>query len=137
MKDCRQFYIDGKWVSPSHDHNFEVINPATEEPIATISLGGAIDVDKAVAAAKRAFASYSESKVEERLAFLRRIIEVYKAKSEELAHTISQEMGAPIALSRAAQAPAGLGHLLETVKVLGQFKFEDLKGSTLMRKEPI
>jgi aldehyde dehydrogenase (NAD+) len=137
MKDCRQFYIDGKWVSPTAPHDFEVINPATEEPIATISLGSAADVDKAMAAAKRAFESYSESTVEERIAFLQRIVEVYKAKSEEMAQTISQEMGAPIALSRAAQAPAGLGHLLEVVKVLGQFKFEDLKGSTLMRKEPI
>jgi aldehyde dehydrogenase (NAD+) len=137
MKDCRQFYIDGKWVSPTETDDFDVVNPATEEPIATISLGSAADVDRAVAAAKRAFESYSERTVEERLAWLRQIIEVYKAKSEEMAQIISQEMGAPISLSRAAQAPAGLGHLLEIVRVLGQFKFEDLKGSTLMRKEPI
>ena len=137
MKECRQFYIDGKWVNPTKARDFEVINPASEELIATISLGGASDVDKAVAAAKRAFESYSETTVEERLALLRRIIEVYKAKSAEMAETISQEMGCPISLSRAAQAPAGLGHLSEIVKVLGQFKFEELKGSTLMRKEPI
>ena len=93
MKDCRQFYIDGKWVNPAKAHDFEVINPANEEPIATISLGSAADVDKAVAAAKRAFESYSETTVEERLALLRRIIEIYKAKSEEMAETISQEMG--------------------------------------------
>ena len=137
MKECRQFYIDGKWVNSTKARDFEVINPASEEPIATISLGGASDVDKAVAAAKRAFESYSETTVEERLALLRRIIEVYKAKSAEMAETISQEMGCPISLSRAARAPAGLGHLTEIVKVLGQFKFEELKGSTLMRKEPI
>ena len=137
MKDCRQFYIDGKWVNPTRAHDFDVVNPANEEPIATISLGSAADVNKAVAAAKRAFESYSQSTVEERLAFLQRIIEVYKAKSEEMAETISQEMGCPISLSRAAQAPAGLGHVLEIVKVLGQFKFEELKGSTLMRKEPV
>ncbi len=137
MKDCRQFYIDGKWVNPTRAHDFDVINPANEELIATISLGSAADIDKAVAAAKKAFESYSESTVEERLAFLQRIIEVYKAKSEEMAETISLEMGCPISLSRAAQAPAGLGHLLEIVKVLGQFKFEELKGSTLMRKEPV
>ena len=137
MKECRQFYIDGKWVNSTKARDFEVINPASEEPIATISLGGASDVDKAVAAAKRAFESYSETTVEERLALLRRIIEVYKAKSAEMAEAISQEMGCPISLSRAAQAPAGLGHLTEIVKVLGQFKFEELKGSTLMRKEPI
>jgi aldehyde dehydrogenase (NAD+) len=137
MKDCRLFYIDGKWVSPIKAHDFEVINPANEQPIATISLGSASDVDKAVAAAKRAFASYSDVTVEERLALLRRVIDIYKAKSEAMAETISQEMGCPISLARAAQAPAGLGHLFEIVKVLEQFKFEELKGSTLMRKEPI
>src|SRR5574340_1007733 len=96
MKDCRQFYIDGKWVAPTKAHDFPVINPATEEPIATISLGTAADVDKAVAAAKKAFASYAESSREERLALLQRIIEVYQSKYEEMAQTISQEMGAPL-----------------------------------------
>src|SRR5580698_1871966 len=137
MKNCRQFYIDGKWVDPTETHDLGVINPASEEPIATISLGGAADVDRAVAAAKRAFESYSETTVQDRVALLTRIVEVYKSRMEEMAQTISQEMGAPISLSRAAQAPAGLAHLLEIVKVLEQFKFEELKGSTLMRKEPI
>jgi aldehyde dehydrogenase (NAD+) len=137
MKDCRQFYIDGKWVSPTKAHDFPVINPATEEPIGTISMGSAADVDRAVAAAKGAFTSYSETTTDERLAYLQRIIEVYRSKLDEMAETISHEMGAPITLSRAAQAPVGLSHLLEIVKVLGQFKFEELKGSTLMRKEPI
>ena len=137
MKDCRQFYIDGKWVSPAQARDFVVINPASEERVATISLGSAADVDKAVAASKTAFESYSETAVEERLAFLHRIIEVYQAKSDEIAETITLEMGAPLSLSRKAQAPAGLAHLSEIVKVLGSFKFEELKGSTLMRKEPI
>jgi len=137
MKDCRYFYIDGKWVSPAKPRDFMVVNPATEQPIATISLGSAADVEKAVGAAKRAFASYSETTVGERLGFLEKIIEVYRSKINEMAETISQEMGAPISLSRSAQAPAGLAHFLEMVKVLGQFKFENLKGSTLMRKEPI
>jgi aldehyde dehydrogenase (NAD+) len=137
MKDCRQFYIDGKWVLPIQPRDFPVINPATEERIATISLGGASDVDKAVAAAKRAFGSYSETTPAERLALLKRIIEVYQSKYEEMAETISHEMGAPIWLARAAQAAAGLGHFFEMVKILGSFQFEELKGSTLMRKEPI
>jgi aldehyde dehydrogenase (NAD+) len=137
MKDCRNFYIDGKWVSPIETHDLEVINPATEEPIATISLGSAADVNRAVAAAKGAFESFSEITAQDRLALLTRIVEVYKSKIEEMAQTISQEMGAPISLSRAAQAPAGLAHLLEIVKLLGHFKFEELHGSTLMRKEPI
>ena len=137
MRDCRKFYIDGKWVNPNEGRDWQVTNPATEEPLATISLGGPADVDKAVAAAKRAFDSYSQTTVAERVALLQRIIEVYKAKSEEMAQTISREMGCPLSLARAAQAAAGSGHLLEIVKVLEHFQFEDLKGSTLMRKEPI
>jgi aldehyde dehydrogenase (NAD+) len=137
MRDCRKFYIDGKWVNPNEVRDRQVTNPATEEPLATISLGGPADVDKAVAAAKRAFDSYSQTTVAERVALLQRIIEVYKAKSEEMAQTISREMGCPLSLARAAQAAAGSGHLLEIVKVLEHFQFEELKGSTLMRKEPI
>ncbi len=137
MKDCRLFYIDGKWVSPTIARDFIVINPANEEPLATISLGSAADVEKAVAAATRAFESYSETTPDERLAFFQQIIAVYKSKINEMAETISKEMGAPISLSKAAQAPVGLAHFLEVVKVLGQFKFEELKGSTLMRKEPV
>jgi aldehyde dehydrogenase (NAD+) len=137
MRDCRQFYIEGKWVNPTESRDWEVINPSNEEPIATISLGSAADVDKAVAAAKQAFESYSQTAVAERVALLQRVIEVYKAKSEEMAETISLEMGCPLSLSRAAQVAAGLGHLLEIVKVLEHFEFETLQGSTLMRKEPI
>jgi aldehyde dehydrogenase (NAD+) len=137
MKQCRQFYIDGKWVNPNTDRDFTIINPATEEPIATISLGSSADVDKAVAAAKRAFAFFSETTLDERLAFLQQIIQVYQARSDEMAEIISQEMGAPLSLSRKAQVPAGLAHLAETVKVLQNFNFEELKGTTLMRREPI
>jgi aldehyde dehydrogenase (NAD+) len=137
MKDCGQFYIDGKWVNPAQVGEFPVINPATEERIATISLGTGTDVDNAVAAAKRAFESYSETSAEKRLALLQRIIEVYQSRIADLAETISLEIGAPIWLSRAAQAPVGLRHLSEMVKVLGSFKFEELKGSTLLRKEPV
>jgi aldehyde dehydrogenase (NAD+) len=118
-------------------HDFTIINPANEEPVAVISLGSAVDVDRAVAAAKRAFETYSETSPKERLELLHRIIEVYQSKIGEMAETISLEMGAPITLSRKAQAPAGLAHLLEIVKVLEHFQFEELKGSTLMRKDPI
>ncbi len=137
MKQYRQFYIDGKWVDPKAARDFQVVNPATEEPIATISLGSAADVDLAVAAAKRAFESFSETSVEERLALLQRIMEVYQKRSEEMAQAISNEMGAPLTLARKAQAAAGFAHLSEAVKVLQNFKFEELKGTTLMRKEPI
>jgi aldehyde dehydrogenase (NAD+) len=137
MKDCRDFYLDGKWVRPVHEHEFPVINPATEEAIATISLGTAADVDRAVAAAKNAFESYSETTVEQRREFLRRIIEIYQAKSDEMAEAISLEMGAPLSFSKAAQVGAGLAHFMEIVRVLEYFKFEEIKGATLFRKEPI
>jgi aldehyde dehydrogenase (NAD+) len=137
MKHCRHFYIDGAWVDPAGVDELPVINPATEEAITRIALGSATDVDKAVAAAKRAFASYSETAPASRLALLQTIIEVYKSRVEELAETISREMGAPLGLSRAAQAPVGVWHLSEMVNVLRTFRFEELKGSTLLRKEPI
>jgi aldehyde dehydrogenase (NAD+) len=137
MKDCRRFYIDGEWVNPAMPRDCDVINPANEEPIATISMGSAADVDKAVSAAGSAFSSFSNMPLGQRLALIERIIGLYRHRMDEIAETISLEMGAPITLSRTAQAPAGLAHFMEVVKVAGQFKFEELKGTTLMRKEPI
>jgi len=137
MKECLQFYIDGKWVTPAKAKQLAVVNPATEEKIAVISMGTADHVDQAVKAAKRAFVTFSETSVDERLALLGRIIEVYQSKYDEMATTISEEMGAPMWLARAAQAAAGLAHFMEMQKVLGAFKFEELRGATLMRKEPI
>jgi len=137
MQNCRQFYIDGRWVDPTAVHDLAVINPATEEPVATISLGSAADVDTAVAAAKKAFDSFSETTVETRLALLRRIVEIYQSQAEQMAETISREMGAPLSFSKKAQVPAGLAHLSTIVKVLEHFQFEELQGTTLMRKEPV
>jgi aldehyde dehydrogenase (NAD+) len=137
MRNCRKFYIDGEWVPPVHANDLSVQNPATGEPIATISMGTAGDVDRAVAAAKRAFESYQETTVEQRVELLQRIINIYKARSEEMAQAISLEMGAPITLARRAQAPSGMAHLAEMVKTLSRFQFEQTNGTTLLRKEPI
>ena len=137
MSDYRKFYINGEWVDPVNAHDVTVINPATEEPIACISLGGSTDVGEAVESARKAFVFYSETTREERLELLRRVINCYKAESEQLAEAITSEMGAPISLSRKAQVPAGLAHLLEAVRVLETFSFEERRGSTLMRKEPV
>lgn len=137
MSDYRKFYINGQWVDPASANDFSVINPATEEPIATISLGGSKDVSAAVESARKAFVSYSETTREERLELVRKVIDSYKAKSGQLAETITSEMGSPISLSRKAQVPAGLAHLLEAVRVLETFSFEERRGPTLMRKEPV
>jgi aldehyde dehydrogenase (NAD+) len=137
MIDARQFYIDGKWVAPTQPLDFPVINPATEAQIATISLGSAADVDKAVAAAKRAFDTFSETTVEQRRELLQRIVAVYKSKSQDMAQAISSEMGAPLAFAKAAQVGAGLAHFLEIIRLLESFKFDEVRGTTLFRKEPI
>jgi aldehyde dehydrogenase (NAD+) len=137
MTECLDFYIDGAWVAPSQKNPLPVLNPATEEPIGNISLGTKKDVDAAVAAARRAFPSFSETSREERLALLGKIGEVYQKHYEEMVETISREMGAPVWLSKAAQAATGLGHLMAAVEVLKNYKFERELGTTLMRKEPI
>jgi aldehyde dehydrogenase (NAD+) len=137
MKDARQFYIDGKWIAPTKANDFPVINPATEEPIATISLGSAADVDTAVAAAKRAFETFCETTVAQRRELLQRIVAVYKATAQEMAETISSEMGAPLAFAKAAQVGAGLAHWLEILRVIEHYPFEEVRGTTLFRKEPI
>jgi aldehyde dehydrogenase (NAD+) len=137
MTESSQFYVDGSWVAPVNPKDFPVLSPATEEPIGTISLGAKADVDKAVAAARRAFPSFSETTREERLALLAKIAEAYQAHYEEMAETISREMGAPLWLSKAAQAAAPLGHLAAAMGVLQGYEFEVQKGSTLMRREPI
>jgi len=137
MQERLQFYIDGGWVDPAEARPFEVIDPATEEPIARIALGSAKDVDLAVAAARRAFETFSETTPEERIALLEAIVGVYQKRFDELADTISREMGAPLWLAKAAQAATGLAHLGQAIAILRDEPFETLQGTTLIRREPI
>ncbi|HUB84838.1 MAG TPA: aldehyde dehydrogenase family protein, partial [Rhizomicrobium sp.] len=109
MQDKLQFYIDGQWVDPVTPKTLEVINPATEEPFARISMGSKADVDKAVAAARKAFETYAWTTKEERIALLKKIVEVYQKHYGEIVEAISMEMGAPLSLSKNAQAAIGLG----------------------------
>ncbi|MEM1334528.1 MAG: aldehyde dehydrogenase family protein [Actinomycetota bacterium] len=135
--NATKFYIDGQWVEPSTTETLEVINPATEQPIGTIALGGPADVDAAVAAAQRAFESWSQTSVEERLALLNKITEIIGARAEDLAGTISAEMGAPTGLAKAAQAASGLGHFATMAGVLAGYEFEERVGTSLIVKEPV
>lgn len=137
MKEYLKFYIDGAWVDPVTPRRLEVENPATEENFAVISLGSAADVDKAVAAAKRAFPSFSQTSVEYRADLLDKIAAGIQKRMPELAKAISDEMGAPMWLANAAQVPAGMGHFATTAAILRSYKWEELKGTTLLRKEPI
>ena len=138
MYDCTKFYIDGQWVAPAQARSHEVINPATEQPSGTISLGSQADVDKAVAAARRAFKTFSRTPREERLALLDRIIAAYKARLPDLAKAVTAEMGAPVALANRAQAPSAMGHLMQARKALETFEFEEPAGKTSrVFREPI
>ena len=137
MREHLQFYIDGQWVDPVEPHPFDVINPATEEVCARISLGSAEDVNKAVAAAKRAFQSFGFSSRDERVAMLERCVAAYENRYQDMADAIRTEMGAPRSLAEGAQAYCGLGHLKEALKVLQSFEFEEDHGKHRVVKEPI
>jgi aldehyde dehydrogenase (NAD+) len=137
MRERLDFYIDGKWVAPAEPKPFDVIDPSTEQPIGRISLGGKADVDRAVAAARRAFETFSHTSREERIALLERIIGAYQARLGELAETISLEMGAPMGLAKAAQAPSGLAHLMQALEILKTYSFSEKRGTTLILKEPV
>ncbi len=137
MRDLTRIYIDGKWVESHGKGRLNVINPATEEPFATISLGDATDVDAAVKAAKAAFDSYSNTSVEERKALLKRIIAEYLKRNEEMAQAITMEMGAPKGLALHAQSASSLGHFQTALAALDEIEFEKDKGTHWLVKEPI
>lgn len=137
MHDYRKFYINGEWVEAAEAKELEVVNPATEEPVGKISLGSSADVDKAVAAARTAFETYSQTSVQERADLLQAIVTAYQKRMGEIAKVISAEMGAPMKLAQAAQATAGLAHFMTALNVLKDYSFEERKGKTLIVREPI
>ncbi|MGB1244056.1 MAG: aldehyde dehydrogenase family protein [Porticoccaceae bacterium] len=137
MKDLTKFYINGQWVNPLVARDLAVENPATEETIATISLGAAADVDAAVAAAKAAFPGYSRVTVEERISLMENLLKIYMDRYDEMSMAISTEMGAPISFASAAQADCGRGHINAAIEALKKFEFERQVGSTRIVKEPI
>ena len=137
MEHARQFYIGGTWVEPRSSDTLPVIDPATEEVIETIAMGGADDVDAAVAAARSAFDGFAATTVQDRAALLDRVIEVYQARMGDLAAAVRSEMGAPTSLAQTAQVPAALAHLATARALLEDFPFEEESGSTLVVREPV
>lgn len=137
MRDMLKFYIDGEWVDPVEPHPHEVINPATEEVCGRISLGSAADVDKAVAAAKRAFPAYAQTTRDERIDLLQAILDEFAKRHDEVAEAIMDEMGAPWGLAKHAQAASGPQHIKATIRALKNFEFEERNRTTLIVKEPI
>ena len=137
MQNNLKFYINGEWVNPTTPNQFDVINPATEEAFTQISLGSKEDVDKAVAAAKEAFPSYSKWSVEARADLLQRVLDLYKIRHDEIAKAISLEMGAPIRMSKADQAAVGSSHFQSALDALKNFTFEKEDRGVILRHEPI
>jgi len=137
MDSYEQNYIDGQWVNSNGGTPHQVINPATEEPGTKIVLGSRKDVDVAVAAARKAFKSFSRTTREERIALLGRIIEEYQKRLPDISRSLASEMGAPISLGDAAQGPAGLGGFIGTMEALKNFEFTEQHGANTIMYEPI
>ncbi|MDP3489470.1 MAG: aldehyde dehydrogenase family protein [Phenylobacterium sp.] len=137
MREYLKFYIDGQWVEPASLKTLDVINPATEEVVGKIALGGEADVDKAVKAARKAFATWSQTSRAERLDVMQRVLAEYQKRFGDLANAVTEEMGAPASLAQRAQVPSGMGHLATAIGILKDFKFEEDRGSTMIVKEPI
>ncbi len=137
MQKLDRIYIDGQWVAPSGDQVIDVINPATEEACAQLTLGSTADVDAAVKAARKAFASFSKTSREERLTLLGKVIAGYKARLGDFAAVITTEIGAPKWLAEGRHSGSALGHLMTAAKTLESYEFEEQRGGTHISKEPI
>src|SRR6185437_14250009 len=137
MREYLKFYIDGQWVDPVRPNTLDVDNPTTEQVSGKIAVGSAADVDVAVRAARRAFASWSQTSREERLDVLQAILAEYPKRAGDLADAVTEEMGAPPSLAAGPQVNLGLGHLVTAIDVLKNYEFEEQHGSTLVVKEPI
>ena len=137
MRQSLKFYIDGQWVDPVSDARLDVVNPADGSIGGRIVLGTAADVDRAVAAARRAFESYSETTVAERLALLDALIAEFERRALDLAAAVTEEMGAPTWLATGAQVPLGLAHLQVAREALKSYAFEEQQGPTRIERTPI
>ena len=137
MREYLKFYIDGQWVDPVEPKWLDVDNPTTEQVSGKIALGTAADVDKAVKAARNAFASWSQTSREERLDVLQAMLAEYRKRTADLADAVTEEMGAPPSLAAGPQVNLGIGHLATAIDVLKNYEFEEQHGSTLVVKEPI
>jgi aldehyde dehydrogenase (NAD+) len=136
LNDAR-LYIDGQWLDRSSAAQIAVVNPYTEQVVGHIAAGTSADVDLAVAAARRAFETFSRSAVEERLALLGRILALLEERAELFAQAIVTEMGAAISFARASHVPYAIAHVRVQMEVLQRYAFLSNEGGTAVAKEPI
>ncbi len=137
MRDYTKFYIDGAWVDPAGAQRLDVINPATEAVAGVIAMGTQADVDRAVAAAKKAFPAFAATTREQRIELLQNIVAEYQKRYADIAAAVTEEMGAPGWLAMQAHAAVGVGHLMTGIEVLKNYRFEEHRGTTMLAKEPI
>ena len=137
MRDYTKFYIDGAWVDPAGTARLDVINPATEAVAGVIAMGTEADVDRAVMAARRAFDGFAATSRADRIELLQNIAAEYQKRYADIAAAVTEEMGAPGWLAMQAQAAIGMGHLMTGIEVLKNYRFEELRGSTMVAKEPV
>jgi aldehyde dehydrogenase (NAD+) len=138
MIDARKFYINGQWVEPNSKTEFPILNPSLNERIGVTILGNKADVDLAVSAAKNAFKSYSRTTKKDRLTLLKKLLKVTKNRFDDLAWAMTTEMGAPITMSRDAQADSGIGHLEGFIECLEELEErETLSNGDVLLREPI
>ncbi|MCF5065741.1 aldehyde dehydrogenase family protein [Pseudomonas syringae] len=132
-----QFYINGAWSAPAVPASLPVVNPATEEVVAQVARGSAADVDRAVAAARAAFAGWSATPAESRAKVLGKIYELILERKEQLAQAVSLEMGAAISFARAMQVPLAAEHVRVARDLLSSYRFQTVKDGTAIEREPI
>ncbi|MDL9945667.1 aldehyde dehydrogenase family protein [Gordonia sp. ABSL11-1] len=137
MREISKFYIDGQWVEPAELNLVDVINPATEKAAGHVALGTAADVDAAVDAARKAFTTWSQTSVDERVDVLNAVVAEYQKRMPDLAAAVTEEMGAPSGLSNNVQVPIGLAHLMTAAAQLPTFAFSEDRGTSRIVKEPI
>jgi aldehyde dehydrogenase (NAD+) len=135
MKSYDKCYVDGQWLEPLSSRPFALINPATEEVFASVSLAGVDDVDSAVRAARRAFASFRRTSKEERIALLQRIVTCFENREREVAAAITEELGAPVSTN--LPTVAALDSFRQAIATLRSYQFESRLGQNLVRREPI
>jgi aldehyde dehydrogenase (NAD+) len=137
MRECLDFYIGGRWGRPAQPRIIDIVNPATGRPAGRLALGSEHEVDAAVQAARSAAPGYAATTRTERMELLSSILAAYEARAEDLAAAVTEEMGAPLWLSRQAHVPSGAEHMQNALDVLKDFSFEEFRGPTLLRFEPI
>ena len=135
MIERDQIFINGKWVDSSGDGVISVINPVTEEPIATIPAGAAEDVDRAAQAAADAFPAWSQTTVDQRVAALEKLAQLIEARSEEITRAIVSEIGQPVRLAATIQTAAAVQDLVSLAQSLREVTWDEQVGHTLVSRE--